>query len=314
MKNSNFVTEFPGGIPTVSGHFGAVTHQPGAPVLHLLLKDWDLLFVKKGPALFKLKSNRVVEVPEGHFLFLPPYVSLWLQTHKWILQLNFLHFSFYPMPLGVFPGIYDDCLVTKKKVLIPLVFSAKKAPKVWLAYRDLLAVNLSEEGPPWRFACALNRLVSELGAFAIGLNLTTGQTLADSAEAMDPRVAELCKKISEKPAVPWKISELAKSVGLSVGHLNQLWYANLGMNIKRYAIEMRLLRASQLLLDPSRKSPRSIKEVGFLCGFTTQQFFSQQFKKFFRTSPSQYRHEFHKTPIGSPSWLVNPGLRLKKKK
>jgi len=87
----------------------------------------------------------------------------------------------------------------------------------------------------------------------------------------------------------------------------------MGINIKRYAIEMRLMRASQLLLDQSEKSPRSIKEIGFLCGFASQQFFSRQFKKFFTTSPSRYRSMANKNPVGSPSWLVHPELRAGKK-
>jgi len=73
------------------------------------------------------------------------------------------------------------------------------------------------------------------------------------------------------------------------------------------------MRASQLLLDQSEKSPRSIKEVGFLCGFASQQFFSRQFKKFFTTSPSEYRSMANENPVGSPSWLVHPELRAGKK-
>ena len=313
MKNSNFIAEFPSGIPVISGHFGASTHQSEEYARQYLVRDWDLFFFKKGSALFKLKSNKLLKVPEGYFLLLPPFVSLWLQPHKWILQLYFLHFSFYPLPAGMFPSVQDDCFVTDKKVFIPWIFSPKQAPKVWLAYRDLMAMDLVSAGPPWRLARALSRLVSELGAFAMGLNLSTGQSLSDSAEAMDPRIVELCQRISEKPVFPWKIPELARSVGLSVGHLDRLWYANMRITIKRYIIEMRLRRASQLLLDQNEKSPRSIKEIGFLCGFGSQQFFSRQFKKYLATSPSRYRYMTNRIPISAPSWLVNPELRVRKK-
>jgi AraC-like DNA-binding protein len=312
MKHRSLLADFPGGIPVISGSFGTVNHEPQEHARQYMMRDWDLLFIKNGCAIFKLNSNRVLRVPRDHFLLLPPYVPAWLQPHKSRLHLCFLHFSFYPVPFGLFPSVLDDCMVTGRRALIPWIFSRKQASKVWLAYQDLMAIDIVAKGPPWRMACALNRLVSELGVFAIGLNLPSCQSSSSSSEAMDQRIADLCRRISDNPVFPWKISELARSVGLSVGHLDRLWYSNMGINIKRYIIEMRLRRASQLLLDQSRKSPYSINEIGFLCGFASQQFFARQFKKFLSVSPSKYRLLVNKTPVGSHSWLVNPELRIKK--
>jgi AraC-like DNA-binding protein len=305
MEQGAFLAVFPSGIPVVTGHFGTATHAPEVRPRQHFSTDWDLLFIKKGGAAFQLKSNRVLKVPVDHFFLLPPYTPAWLQPHRSVLRQCFLHFSFYPTPPGVFSSVQNDCLVAGRKIFIPCVFSKKEAPKVWRSYRDLMAINLSTNGPPWRMACALSRLVSELGAFALGLDLSPAPALAEDAEAMDPRIAELCRRISENPGFPWKIPELAKSVGLSVGYLDRLWYSNVGVNIKRYVIEMRLQHASQLLLDQSGKSPRSIKEIGNLCGFASQQFFSRQFKKYLSSSPSRYRYVVSKTARDPQSWLVN---------
>jgi AraC-like DNA-binding protein len=95
--------------------------------------------------------------------------------------------------------------------------------------------------------------------------------------------------IESDPLRLWRVSELARHVGLSSGHLHSLCRAVLGKSLKRLIVEARLRRGIHLLKQRSDGTVPSVKEVSRACGFSTQHFFSRQFKKYFHLSPTAYR-------------------------
>jgi len=282
--------ELPSGVPVPSGVFGVADHHPGLEPLPLIHSDWDLVFIEEGHGIWSIKDKGRVDVPVDHFLLLPPFVSIRRESPESFLRLWFCHFSFCPVANSVYPSVRRDCLELERSVLIPMIFSKKEAPNVWLAYKDLLAIDLGSAGPPWRMAGAINRLVSELAAFALARAIPNEKpVILDPAAGQDHRVVDLCRRIMENPVYPWRVSKLAKSVGISVGHLDRLTMSSLGVSLKYYIVETRFRYALTLLRDSSERRHYSIKEISTACGFSSQELFAHQFKKFFGVTPSAFR-------------------------
>jgi AraC-like DNA-binding protein len=190
-----------------------------------------------------------------------------------------------------------------RDLLIPLLFSKKEAPKVWQAYRDFIKFadklkdivyvdknRYSKTGLPWRLEIALIRLISELAAFGKSLDLQPedGRLLKVPANK-DPRLLKLCYYIRSNPSFPWNIPKLAQHIGLTVRHLERLCKTSLGQSLKSYIVAARLQYAQTILDEPQKEKLQSIKEISYMCGYSSQQLFSSEYKKFFGVSPLKAR-------------------------
>jgi len=295
------LVKLPSGVPFQTGSFGSVTHgQNQAPPL-FLFPDWDLIWVREGHPVWKLLDGTVLDVPENHFLLLPPMVPGWLQPLKTNLGLWYCHFSFHPVLPAIWPSVRNDYLEYDRMTLSPAIISAGDVPGAWQAFRVLFGPHGSiNDCSPWQIERALLQTMSELADFALKLNLSSCDgclldiaTEADSRQA-DWRLIDVCQRVKDNPGFPWKVSELAKSVGLSLTHLNRLCHSNLGMSLKQHIADLRLKHSLGLLNIAFGKEPLSIKEVATRCGFASQQFFAVQFKKFFNITPSQYRQRLYR--------------------
>ena len=286
MQNNQYYLELSKGIPMLTGHFGTAFHKPSKTRHVFFFHDWDILFLEKGEALLQLKNREPFRFSEGHFLLLPPSVPLWYQCLKPV-SLNFCHISFTPIPEYVFPSVRNDCLEIGKKVLVPWIISKHEAHKFWLAYRRVVAMEFNAK-KPWKMLCAVSRMLAELGAFALKLELPDDLPVLSPSDALDSRIIDICRRIARTPFSPWKVSDLAKSIGISVGHLDRLFHTNLRTNLKKFIVERRMQAASRFVDGRLFERRYSVKEISVECGFSSQQFFSRQFKKFYGVSPSKY--------------------------
>jgi AraC-like DNA-binding protein len=282
--------ELPVGIPSLTGHFGIARHAKGSQPALLLNHDWDLLFVEQGKAEWKFTNRPVVETKAGDFLLLPPFTPAVPKTLQSGLRLWFCHFDFKPLPRRIFPSVRWDCLERGRTIWIPQIFTKQDAPKVWRAYHPFISTKLNPKAAPWSYECALLQMVSKLAEFALKLNIPGPENSPAPAVYQDPRVINLCGEIQENPAFPWRVHTLAKNLQLSPRHLDRLCRLTLGKNLKHYLVESRLHLAIKHLKETRDRRPfLSIKEISAMTGFSSQQFFSSQFKKFYGISPLKYR-------------------------
>ena len=298
--NAPYLVELPTGIPYLAGHYGTMAHTGGRDRFLLVFPDWDLLYVDRGQIEFQLRNQKSVRVLPGEFLLLPPSVPMWWECRK-PARLCFCHFSFHPLPEKLFPSVRRDCMEREKIPLIPWIFSRRQAAAVWRAYRDIINLKF-HDSQPWRSASALTTLISELGAFAHKLDLQAhdGSPLS-SSEALDPRVIDVCRRIGRNPCHPWKVSELAKSHGITTGHLDRLFRSNLQRRLKGFIVERRLQRALSLLDERKVGDNKSIKAISVKCGFSSQHFFSRQFKSFYGVPPSKADRAARRPSLGRES-------------
>jgi AraC-like DNA-binding protein len=86
------------------------------------------------------------------------------------------------------------------------------------------------------------------------------------------------------------LSRLAKRLGIPLHHLSQVINERTGSNFYDFINAQRIEEAKRLLLDP-KMSNRSIASVAFDAGFNSLSAFNAAFKKFVKSTPSQFRKQ-----------------------
>jgi transcriptional regulator GlxA family with amidase domain len=84
---------------------------------------------------------------------------------------------------------------------------------------------------------------------------------------------------------PMSLDELARHVGISRRQMERIFQKHLNCVPTRYYLELRLRRARELLL----RTPKSIVDVAFSCGFVSAPHFSKCYRDFFGKPPREER-------------------------
>ncbi len=121
--------------------------------------------------------------------------------------------------------------------------------------------------------------------------------LADFVPMRD-HVLEVFEQLQRNDILSLSVEELAKKFTCSRRHLNRLFHQHFGVSVEALRMEMRLLKAVSLLVDPNAK----VNYVAQKSGFNHLGLFNTYFKKRFGASPSQWRKNFTQTcdfPLGT---------------
>jgi AraC-like DNA-binding protein len=84
------------------------------------------------------------------------------------------------------------------------------------------------------------------------------------------------------------LSRLALELKIPLHHLSQIINETIGSNFYDFINSQRINEAKRLLIDPAL-SNRSIASIGFDVGFNSLSAFNAAFRKFVRTTPSEFR-------------------------
>jgi len=98
-------------------------------------------------------------------------------------------------------------------------------------------------------------------------------------------VAEGISLIQARYSQPLRLDHIARSVGLSPFHFARLFKAQTKFAPHEFLIVTRIDRAKILL----QMSPRSVKEIGFGCGFRSEVSFVTTFKRRTGFTPTEFR-------------------------
>lgn len=102
-------------------------------------------------------------------------------------------------------------------------------------------------------------------------------------------IADLVAKIqSDLGSVP-PVGKMAEQCGYGIDHFGRVFRKIMGCSPQDFIIRARIAKARQLLLETGL----SVKEIAAAIGYTSQFFFSRQFKSLTGQSPSEFR-ERHK--------------------
>ena len=107
-----------------------------------------------------------------------------------------------------------------------------------------------------------------------------------------PQVASLYERIDavraqidENPGNAWSVGDMALKAGVCSDHFTRVFVRRCGVTPKRYAVQVRLDAARQLLIS----SDHPIGRVAELLGYCDVQFFSRQFAASAGVSPRAFR-------------------------
>ena len=100
-----------------------------------------------------------------------------------------------------------------------------------------------------------------------------------------PKLVEAVELMESNIEEPMTLDELARHVGISRRQLERLFQKHLQCVPTRYYLEIRLRRARELLI----RSPRSIVDIAFACGFVSAPHFSKCYRDFFGIPPREER-------------------------
>jgi AraC-like DNA-binding protein len=277
LPTSMPVAVLPDGIPTVTPRrHGEYVWPAGQPPVLLLADDFDLLWVTRGVLGMELEDGQKLLAREGEMLLLPPLVSGRVSKESERLTFWFCHFDFRASVKRAAAGA----------VTVPLKLAKGKCARVRAAYGRLNEIVGDEGHAAWRREAALIEMVAALAE--AGTRADAGE-VKETLRKHDRRVAMLRGRIEAEPTKAWRVSELAKSVGLSTGHLHALWAETLGCSIKGYIVRARLRAAMARLREGTKGERPAVKEVAAACGFSSQHLFCRQFRKAFGVTPSSFR-------------------------
>src|SRR5262245_56358688 len=93
--------------------------------------------------------------------------------------------------------------------------------------------------------------------------------------------------MQEKMEEDLSLEEMARAVGLSAGHLSQVFRNATGLTPHQCLLRFRVQRAKELL----RSAEMRVLDVAIACGFKTQQHFARVFRQMCGASPTEYRYQ-----------------------
>lgn len=96
---------------------------------------------------------------------------------------------------------------------------------------------------------------------------------------------ELCRYLEEHYQEKLTLEQLCRWFGYSKTRLNQLFRDYTGTSVYHYLTQLRLNKSCLYL----RSSGQSVYSISLACGFSSQNFFSRQFKKYMGCTPADYR-------------------------
>ncbi|MBA2626456.1 MAG: helix-turn-helix domain-containing protein [Gemmatimonadales bacterium] len=282
-----FVVALPHGTPGYGGHQRLVW-PPGGGAVRQWFDDWAVHWVTHGEATWELKDGRRIAVAANSFLVLPPKVPAVLDQTRAALVLWSCHLVFRPESSAVPTAMAGDVIDGDEIALVPLSFSAADAPGVLRAFRELSLLAPSADAALWRLERTAITLAGELAAFARARTRVRAPGRILGAELHDDApLAAVIRRIDADPAHPWRIGDIARSLAISTQWLHELCRSMHGTSLKGYIIRARLDLAARLLRGPE---PRlTMREISERCGFSSQHFFSRQFRSFHGITPRAHR-------------------------
>jgi AraC-like DNA-binding protein len=152
-----------------------------------------------------------------------------------------------------------------------------------------------------------------IGHLALAMRATIRDEAAKIAErAIADHIARADTYISDNlHDVELSVERVARSVGVSAGHLQQLYRAATNLTVAQSILDQRLANCRKQLADPSRVD-ESVTDIAFRWGFSESSSFSRAFRRAFGISPRQYRqiNRGAARPAKSTHPRMDPEIRM----
>jgi AraC family transcriptional regulator of arabinose operon len=238
-------------------------------------RDWLLTLTLKGAAFYK-QENVYFEARAGDAVLIEPgayqnYAPLggsgWdcLWVHFVARPAWLSHLAWPSAGKGIYRFKLADVAV-RKAVATSLRRCIDHAAREYRGLSQELAMNALEE--------------------AI-LLISGARNEAEESRRLSPPIRRVLDCLCQAPEQRHSVPDLAKLAQLSPSRLMHRFKVETGDSIIAYLLKLRLRQAAKLLALPDL----SVKEVAHQSGFSSQYYFSRQFRSHYALSPLRYRQK-----------------------
>ncbi len=244
---------------------------------------------------------------ELHFVRSGAIVYL-VHDQKYLLRPNSL-LVIYPNEIHTFRSDNPETIVDKITIMLDAAFAGLPTSGSIAGYLNVRHLSLTDAETA-AFVRIAHNIQSELDhqpvewstmcrlrAQEIIVMLKRAAEHSVAAEASNPAVACVLDMLRSRFAEPYSSEKLVRATGMSISRLTHLFSTHIGMGIKQYANQLRILKACELLVaDPELK----IESVARAVGFKYAADFNRAFKARTQMTPAVYR-DTHFTVNGIPT-------------
>ena len=244
---------------------GICHYLPGYYLERYKHDDFQLIFVTRGTCHIRLNEHEYI-AHENQAVLLDCY-----KPHIYYTRMDcciqFLHFD------GPMARTYYELIQAEESPVISLSDPYRLQKELqWV-------IDIYRTNSPIREA-----LISQ----SITIMLTELMLARESAATVPGNIStirEVASYIEEHYDQNLTIAHLADRACLSAYHFSRLFKQDIGCPPHEYLLRTRLYAAKYLL----RNSSTPLKDISGRCGFTSESAFFAAFKKWFGTTPKQYR-------------------------
>jgi AraC-like DNA-binding protein len=155
----------------------------------------------------------------------------------------------------------------------------------WLLEEEILKTILYEMRRQKEGYCENVKLLFNELIMVLSRNLTAEAPSVEMRNIKDARITKIISYVDSHYFEPLNSILAAKYVGISPRNLQKIFKKNLKVSFKEYLLRRRIEEAKNLLQTPNLQ----ITRICFECGFDSLQSFNRVYKKYQKTSPSEFR-------------------------
>jgi len=233
---------------------------------------WELYLQSSGESRWQV-CEETYELTAGGLLGVPPQTPHSLRSPVAAKHHFFFAAIDIPVALARLPPLKAHWEPTARPVVA-------QAESLLVPFRQLIReVSLTLPYREHGVRAALEALLIE----ASRLRVPSG--VAHSLMHSHPAVLRAKELLTHHPERAWRLSELARHVGLSPQHLAERFTQDVGLPPHRFLLQTRIQKAEELLAQ----SDVSITELALELGFATSQHFAATFKRLTGQTAQAYR-------------------------
>lgn len=159
------------------------------------------------------------------------------------------------------------------------------AHRAYRLFRQLIDLSLEENlYVKEMFDYTLSLLMLEISREYLHRQ-NTGDRAGEAGKNLPIVIEEAKEWIRENYSRPFKVTELAATLGYQADYLSTLFKQSMGISIVGYTNKIRIEAAKNLL----ETEGLPIKVVAYSCGFADEKYFMKVFKKLEGSTPGQYK-------------------------
>ena len=111
------------------------------------------------------------------------------------------------------------------------------------------------------------------------------QLIREQGDRDESFVQQAKQRMTEAPEKPFEMRSLARELGVSYSHFRRVFKISTGIPPQQYLLNLRIIRAKQLMESPGEK----LSDVARRAGFSDAYYFSRIFKQRTGIAPSKWR-------------------------